>query len=136
MNDATLRARFVNDTIATASPQRLVVLLYDRMLLDLRQASAALGAHDRNEANRLLSHAQEILLELRGSLRVDLWEGGPALAALYAYLIGELGRTIVDGDPTRVATCEQLVSPLRDAWHEAAATSGAGAPTSSLAATA
>ena len=133
MNHAKLRARFVNDAINTASPQKLLVLLYDRLLLDLRQARTALAVPDRAEANRLLGHAQEIVLELRASLQVDLWDGGPGLASLYGFLVGELGRAIVTGDAARVDACDRLVSPLRDAWHEAT-TATAAAPV--LAATA
>ncbi len=32
---AALRARYMGDTVATASPQQLLVMLYDRLALDL-----------------------------------------------------------------------------------------------------
>ena len=38
MNAQTLRDRYVGDSIATASPSRLLVMLYDRLLLDLDNA--------------------------------------------------------------------------------------------------
>ncbi|RBY77065.1 flagellar export chaperone FliS [Blastococcus sp. TF02-09] len=127
MSAAALRARYMGDTVATASPQQLLVMLYDRLALDLERADTALGAGDRDEARVQLQHAQEIVFELRSSLRVDLWEGGPRLDALYGWLIGELVQANIKGDRNRVSSCQKVVEPLRDAWRAAAA-SLAGAP--------
>ena len=121
MSAAALRARYLGDTVATASPQQLLVMLYDRLALDLERGQAALFAGDRSAANEQLQHAQDILLELRSSLQVDVWEGGPRLAALYSWLISELITANVKGDANRVSSCRQVVEPLRDAWRQAAA---------------
>jgi flagellar secretion chaperone FliS len=121
MSAAALRARYMGDTVATASPQQLLVMLYDRLALDLERAESALVAGDRQEAGVQLQHAQDIVFELRSSLQVDVWEGGPRLAALYAWLIGEMIQANVKGDRNRVASCRQVVEPLRDAWRQAAA---------------
>ena len=127
MSTASLRARYLGDTVTTASPQRLLVMLYDRLALDLERAGAALAAGDREEAGSQLQHAQEIVLELLTSLQVDAWEGGPRLAALYNWLIGELVQANVKLDTNRISSCRQVVEPLRDAWRQAAA-SLAGSP--------
>ncbi|MDP5184311.1 flagellar export chaperone FliS [Blastococcus sp. BMG 814] len=122
MSAAALRARYMGDTVATASPQQLLVMLYDRLALDLERAETALVASDRDEARVQLEHAQEIVFELHSSLKVDAWDGGPRLAALYSWLIGELVQANVKGDRNRVSSCRQVVEPLRDAWRQAAAT--------------
>ena len=127
MSAASLRARYMGDAVTTASPQRLLVMLYDRLALDLERAQAALAEGDRQEASGQLQHAQDIVLELRSSLQVDAWEGGPRLAALYTWLISELVQANVKADRNRVASCLQVVEPLRDAWRQAAATL-AGSP--------
>ncbi len=121
MSAASLRARYMGDAVTTASPQRLLVMLYDRLALDLERAQAALAEGDRQEASGQLQHAQEIVLELRSSLQVDAWEGGPRLAALYTWLVSELVQANVKADRNRVASCLQVVEPLRDAWRQAAA---------------
>jgi flagellar secretion chaperone FliS len=121
MSAAALRARYLGDSVATASPQQLLVMLYDRLALDLERAENALVAGDREEAGSQLRHAQDIVFELRTSLRVDVWEGGPRLAALYTWLITELTTATVKHDRNRVASCRQIVEPLRDAWRQAAA---------------
>jgi flagellar protein FliS len=127
MSAASLRARYMGDTVTTASPQRLLVMLYDRLALDLERGMTALAEGDRHAADVNLQHAQDIVLELRSSLQVDAWEGGPRLAALYSWLIGELVQANVKADRNRVASCLQVVEPLRDAWRHAA-TSLAAAP--------
>jgi flagellar protein FliS len=123
---AVLRARYMGDTVATASPQQLLVMLYDRLALDLERGESALrtGAHE--EAHQQLLHAQDIVTELQSSLKVDVWEGGPRLAALYTWLLTELVNANVKRDANRVASCRQVVEPLRDAWREAAASLATG----------
>jgi flagellar protein FliS len=121
MSAAALRARYVGDSVATASPQQLLVMLYDRLALDLQRASEALTAGDRRTAGEQLRHAQDIVFELRSSLKVEAWEGGPRLASLYAWLLTELTTANVKGDRNRVQACRQVVEPLRDAWRQAAA---------------
>ena len=121
MSAAALRARYLGDTVATASPQQLLVMLYDRLALDLERGQAALISGDRETASEQLQHAQEIVMELQGSLQVDAWEGGPRLASLYTWLLTELITANVKGDLRRVGDCRKIVEPLRDAWREAAA---------------
>jgi flagellar secretion chaperone FliS len=123
---ASLRARYLGNSIATASPQQLLVMLYDRLALDLERAESALTAGDRNGADEQLKHAQEIVIELRGSLKIELWEGAPRLAALYDWLLTELIQANIKGDLRRVGDCRRIVEPLREAWRGAAAALAAG----------
>ena len=122
MSTASLRSRYLGDSVATASPQRILVMLYDRLVLDLERAELALDTGDRTEAAAQIQHAQDIVFELRESLRVDAWEGGPRLAALYTWMITELVQAGVKRDRNRVSACRQIAEPLRDAWRQAAAT--------------
>jgi len=121
MSAAALRARYLGDAVTTASPQQLLVMLYDRLALDLERAQQAVTAGDREESNRQLQHAQEIVIELRASLDISAWDGGPRLAALYSWLLSELIAANVKGDVRRITDCRRIVEPLRDAWREAAA---------------
>jgi flagellar protein FliS len=121
MSTASLRARYIGDSIATASPHQLLVMLYDRLALDLERAESALEGADREAARGPLMHAQEIIINLRASLNVEVWDGGPRLAALYAWLLTELIQANLKGDIRRVRDCRKVVEPLRDAWRQAAA---------------
>jgi flagellar secretion chaperone FliS len=122
MSAASLRARYIGDAVATSSPQQVLVMLYDRLALDLERAQKFAAASDRELASEQLQHAQDIVIELLSSLQVDAWEGGPRLAALYNWLIGELMQANAKLDTNRISACRQVVDPLRDAWRQAAAT--------------
>jgi flagellar secretion chaperone FliS len=115
-----MRGRYLADSVATASPARLLTMLYDRLMLDLSRGEEALRAGDRNAAWQQLVHAQEIVLELRTSLNTDTWNGADGLAQIYTWLLTELVGANVNADADRVASCRVLVEPLRDAWREAA----------------
>lgn len=115
------RARYLAETVATASPARLVVMLYDRLVLDIVQGRDALHANAFVDADRHLRHAQDIVLELRRSLHVDKWDGAPRLASIYGWLVKELVMANIEKDADRADECRKLVEPLRDAWHGAAA---------------
>lgn len=120
MTAEAMRARYASNTVDTASPVRLLTMLYDRLVRDLHVAGAAIVARDVATAHNELVHAQAIVEELASSLDVDAWDGGPGLAALYQFLLSELVAANVAKDAARVAACLGLVEPLRDAWHEAA----------------
>ncbi|MBD8062716.1 flagellar export chaperone FliS [Oceanitalea stevensii] len=130
MNQAALLAKFRRESLATASPAQLLTMLYDRLLLDLDRAVAAIEAADRAGANEQLGHAQQIVHELRCSLDVSAWDGGAQLLEIYNYLYAELVTANVTHDAPKVAACRALVAPLRDAWHQAAATPGTGVTSS------
>src|SRR4051812_42020197 len=126
MTAPQLRDRYLQDSVNTASPAKLLLMLYDRLILDLMQGEEALRSQDREQAHEKLTHAQEIVIELRVSLDVEAWAGAPGLANLYGYLLTELIGANIARDAERVATCRTLLEPLRDAWREAAAAAVAG----------
>ena len=121
MNYTAVRTRYLDDTVATASPAKLLTMLYDRLVLDLSRAEAAQRAGERAAAGGHLLHAQDIVSELVSSLDVDAWDGARRLMSVYTYLLAELVAANVAGEADRTAACRELVEPLRDAWHEAAA---------------
>ncbi|MEJ5913349.1 flagellar export chaperone FliS [Pseudokineococcus sp. 1T1Z-3] len=128
-NPAAARARFMADAVATASPAKLLTMLYDRLVLDLSRAERAQETGDRGEANTQLQHAQDVVTELHASLDTSgAWAGAAGLAGLYTFLASELVEANVTGDPARTASCRAVVEPLREAWHQAAAQVGQGAP--------
>lgn len=120
LNTAARRAQFATTADSTASPQVLLVKLYDRLALDLERAQASQTSRDWAVANRQLQHAQEIIIALAGALDVDAWNGGPGLRSLYAWLLSEMVRANTSADASRTATCRSIVETLRDAWRDAA----------------
>lgn len=120
--------QYHRDAILSASPARLVTMLYDRMLLDLHRAEAAQDRGDWVAAHENLTHAQAILAELTSSLTVDAWNGGAGLLALYTYVSTALVGANVYRDVRRTRESITLLEPLRLAWHEAADELAAATP--------
>lgn len=120
MNYSALRTRYVDDAVATASPAKLLTMLYDRLVLDLERAEVAQRAGDRGAAGPHLTHAQDIVSELAATLDVGAWDGAKQLMSVYTFLLTELVGANVAGDADRTAACRELVEPLRDAWQQAA----------------
>lgn len=115
-------AAYKDASRTTASPERLLCMVYDRLVLDLERASEAL--HSGASAHEHLMHAQDIVHELLVSLDQKAWSGASSLAGIYVYLHTKLVEANVRRDEALVAECHRLVTPLRDAWHAAAASTG------------
>jgi flagellar secretion chaperone FliS len=117
---ARLRSRYAHEAVATASPTRLVTMLYDRLARDLDDAESAICLADLQAAHHALRHAQDIVQELLVSLDVARWPDGKPLQGLYAWLVGQLVTANLSKDASVVLRCREIVEPLREAWHEAA----------------
>lgn len=124
MTAQAMRARYAAESVGTASPARLLTMLYDRLVRDLSLAEAAMAAGQLEDAHNELLHAQAIVSELAASLDADAWDGGPGLAQLYAFVQTELVAANVSKDADKVVACRELLEPLREAWHLAAADAG------------
>jgi flagellar protein FliS len=122
-------AAYADAARTTASPERLLCMVYDRLLLDLERAADALERSA--SAHEHLRHAQDIVHELLVTLDHEAWDGAGRLASIYVYLHTKLVEANVRRDLGLVAECRSLVAPLRDAWH-AAAERAAAAPTIDL----
>lgn len=116
------RAAYMGQMVNTASPARLLVMLYDRLVLDIQRAAESQRTGDFATASSHLLHAQEIVLELNTSLRHDVWDGAAQLASIYTFLHTELIRANVQRDVEVTESCLGLITPLADAWREAALT--------------
>lgn len=116
---AAVRTAYESDTVVT-TPERLITMLYDRLVRDLLNAEDAIGRRDRGTAHEVLVHAQEIVFELLSALDVDCWDGAEALSSLYTWLLKQLVEANTAQDAAKVTQCRSLVEPLAEAWHVAA----------------
>ena len=114
------RAAYMDATIATASPSRLLVMLFDRLVLDVQRGLEAQRRGDFEETHRQLTHAQDIVMELQSSLRADEFKGGYDLAALYGFLHRQLIMANIRKDAAITDEVLTLVTDLCDAWRQAA----------------
>ena len=120
MTYSAARARYASDSTDTASPARLLTMLYDRLVSDLASAEAAMDRDEIAVTGEKIGRAQEILLELAASLDLEVWPEGEPLRRLYLWMVSELWTARLRKQPEKVAECRQLIEPLRDAWRMAA----------------
>lgn len=111
---------YQRDAILSAPPARLLTMLYDRLLLDLARAETAQTSQDWAAASENLLHAQDIIAELSGSLKPELWDGADQLLGIYNHAGSTLVNANIQRDRALTLECIALLEPLRLAWHEAA----------------
>jgi len=114
------RSAYNQDAILSASPSRLLTMLFDRLLVDLQRAEAAQVEQDWNRASPYLTHAQAIVAELAGTLDVERWDGGQNLLAIYLFSSTKLVSANVERSVARTREVIAIMEPLRQTWHEAA----------------
>jgi flagellar secretion chaperone FliS len=105
--------------VASASPHRLIEMLFEGAMDALAQARGALRSGQVEVKSRALSRAARIVDEgLRAAL--DLRDGGALAAdlhALYGYLTMRLTAANLRNDEALIDECQRLLSPLQEAWQ-------------------
>ena len=114
------RAAYMDASVATADPSRLLMMLCDRLVLDVERGLTAQRTGARQVANEQLTHAQAIVLELRSSLKTDGFVGAEELGALYDHLYTQLISANVHQDQETTEHCLSLVRQIADTWRQAA----------------
>jgi flagellar secretion chaperone FliS len=120
MSYTAAKARYASDSTDTASPARLLTMLYDRLVSDLASAEAAMRRDEITITGERIGRAQEILLELAATLDIEAWPEGEPLRRLYLWMVSVLWTARLRKQPEMVAECRELIEPLRDAWRIAA----------------
>ena len=118
--NAGQRNQYLADSVLSAPPARLLTMLYDRLLLDLGRAETAQQAADwttASEAAARPGHRGRAVLRLK----VDAWDGANGLLGLYNDVSTALINANIQRDAALTREAIELLEPLRQTWHEAAA---------------
>ncbi|HSI57237.1 MAG TPA: flagellar export chaperone FliS [Ideonella sp.] len=109
----------VSTSVETASPHKLVEMLFDGYMDSLAQARGAMRSKQIEIKGKAITRAVRIVDEgLKACL--NLREGGTLaqdLSALYSYLTTRLTQANIRNDETILDECVALVEPLRQAWR-------------------
>jgi flagellar protein FliS len=117
---ASAKQAYTESAIMTASPGRLVVMLYDGAIVGLRQSAAAMRAGDRERSRARMRKAEAIIDELNSTLDLGAGEVAHRLRAIYNFCKRHLIHANVKQDPAAIDTVVSLLAELRDAWEQAA----------------
>jgi len=106
--------------IDTASPEALILMLYDGALRFMTQADEAFEQKNLEKISNLLLKVQAIFTELLTSLNKD--KGGEIalnLERLYVFFLEKLGEANVKKDHQPLLEIRPLIEDLRNTWVEA-----------------
>lgn len=106
--------------VETASPLRVVVMLYQEVERRIELGAVCLDRADSVGAAPHFQHAQQVLTELRCALvpvqGVEELVGN--LDGLYRWCASELVAARVNKDPERARKVGKVLLPLLDAWND------------------
>ncbi|HEX3469194.1 MAG TPA: flagellar export chaperone FliS [Candidatus Elarobacter sp.] len=114
--------RYLEASINSASPEELVIKVYDALLLFARQALDVMEARPKDIQARhdLLRRAQRACALLMGSLRFDIDSDIPGnLFRIYEFWHHQLVAANMQGDPQKVRDLLPMISGMRETWVEA-----------------
>jgi flagellar protein FliS len=118
MNPYASPNAYRENSIMTASPEQLVVMLYDGAGRFLRQAEGSMLEGSWLKASEKLSRAEAIIDELLATLDMDAGEVADRLQSIYIFCKTRLIEARIERDAVRVDQVARLLSELREAWSQ------------------
>jgi flagellar secretion chaperone FliS len=103
--------------VLAAAPGRLVVIVFDHLLVNLRRARVAMEANNASARAESIAKAREAVMELLATTDID--RGGVIasnLRSIYVFLLRELVTLGSRNDVARVDGFVRIVTDLRDAF--------------------
>ena len=117
----------VQTGVESASPHRLVAMLFDGFVENVLRAKAAIAQGQIEQRGQAIGRAMRIVDEgLKASL--DLKAGGRLAAdlhGLYEYVSIRLVLANARNDEALLDECARLIEPLRQAWKDIGPRTGA-----------
>jgi len=113
---AAAKLAYTEASVMTASPERLVVMLYDGAIRFLHQSAAALRAGKRDTARERLRRATAIIDELTRSLDLSQGEIAVGLRSIYSFCSRHLIDSTLHADPEGYEKVAELLAELRESW--------------------
>jgi flagellar protein FliS len=111
---------YQQQAVLTATPGRLVVMLYDGALRFLFQAAAAMREGVDAQADEKLGRAEAIVDELLATLDPSHGEIPQQLQAVYVFCNKLMLEAFLERDADKLDTARELLAELRDAWAQIA----------------
>jgi len=118
MNPYASPNAYRENSIMTASPEQLVVMLYDGAGRFLRQAEGSMLEGSWLQASEKLSRAEAIIDELLATLDMDAGEVADRLQSIYVFCKMRLIEARIERDAVRVDQVARLLCELREAWSQ------------------
>lgn len=108
---------YANNSVNTASPGELTLMLYNGCLKFIHLAERAMKENNIQQKNMNMQKAQAIVRELSITLKADT-ELGRNMLSLYEYLQERLIEANIKNDPAILKEVEGFVIEFRDTWKQ------------------
>lgn len=113
----TAQNAYKQNSVTTASPGELTLMLYNGCLKFLNKAKLAIQDKNIQDKNTNLIKAQTIISELMATLNMDI-EVSKNMLALYEYMNRRLVEANIQNEISIIEEVEGLVTEFRDTWKE------------------
>ncbi|GEL04410.1 flagellar export chaperone FliS [Rummeliibacillus stabekisii] len=108
---------YKQNSVTTASPGELTLILYNGCLKFMHHAKKGILEKNIEMKNTNLIKAQNIITELMSTLNMDLAVSNEMMP-LYDYMNRRLMEANIKSDPSIIDEVEGLVLEFRDTWKE------------------
>ncbi|NLM83192.1 MAG: flagellar export chaperone FliS [Clostridiales bacterium] len=120
---ANLKDEYLKQSVFTASPAELIVMLFDACIKNLKLADILLNEDGHvGDAGLRLTKAQEIIGELIASLNTDI-PLSHQLLPIYQFLLSSIREMNLKKDLTKLPGILEILESMRDTWEQVAKTS-------------
>jgi flagellar protein FliS len=130
MNPYASPQSYRESAVLTATPEQLVVMLYDGAVRFLRQAEIAMAEGAWLHSFEKLGRGEAIIDELLATLNMDTGEIAERLQAIYVFQKRTLIEARVQRNAEKIGQVIALLTNLREAWVKLAEQAAAQAPAS------
>ncbi len=110
--------QYKENAILTASPEELVLMLYNGIIRFIEEAKGAIEKKDYMAANNSIQRAQDIITELMLTLDMN-YDISKNLYSLYDYMLRRLIDANVKKDVTILEEVKGFAIELRNTWSVA-----------------
>ena len=120
MNSAAVPQTYKESAVLTATPERLVVMLYDGAHRFLFQAAVAMREGNIEQTNNRLQRAEAIIDELNNTLDMSAGDIATHLRAIYNFCKRHLMQARLKRSPQMIDEVDGLLNTVGDAWRQLA----------------
>jgi len=111
-------AKYQENSVFTASPEELTLMLYNGLVKFIMKAQQSINEKNLGKANTEILRAQDIVTELRSTLDLK-YEIAKQLDALYDFMYFWLVDANINKDEKKLSEVLEIAKELRDTWSEA-----------------
>lgn len=108
---------YKQNSVNTASPGELTLMLYNGCIKFIHQAKKAIESKDIQNRNKYIQKSQAILMELMSTLNMDI-SVSQNMFNLYEYMHYQLTQANIKNDVAILEEVEGLVVEFRDTWKQ------------------